>query len=76
MWKFQTGVTLRAKDVYDVVNGTCVKPEPGIPMTHVSTCDCAEEIWKKLLTVFERRSELSVHLLQQNLQFLQGECMS
>ncbi|KAJ8867671.1 hypothetical protein PR048_031474 [Dryococelus australis] len=27
-WKFQTGVTLRAKGVYDVVNGTCVKPEP------------------------------------------------
>ncbi|KAJ8876389.1 hypothetical protein PR048_020834 [Dryococelus australis] len=103
-WKFQTGVTLRAKGVYDVVNGTCVKTEPGSddyertlkewqqndflaqdliitqvdegPLSHVLTCESAEEIWKKLLTVFERRSELLVHVLQQkffNLQFLPGE---
>ncbi|KAJ8897006.1 hypothetical protein PR048_002352 [Dryococelus australis] len=107
MWKFKTEVTLRAKGVYDVINGTCVKPEPGSdnyertlkelqhkdflvhdlivtrleeePMTHVLTCESAKDIWKKLLTVFERRFDLPVHLLQQkffNLQFLPGESMS
>ncbi|KAJ8891511.1 hypothetical protein PR048_004039 [Dryococelus australis] len=106
-WKFQPGVTLRAKGVYGVVNGTYVKPYSGSdncertlkewqqkdflaqdlivtrldggPMARVLICESAEETWKKLLTVSERRSELSVNLLQQkffNLKILPGESMS
>lgn len=46
------------------------------PITHVYSCETAAEIWSKLNTVYERKSEISLHLLQQkffNLAFSKGE---
>src|SRR5436190_2744199 len=48
-------------------------------ISHVLSCDSACEIWTKLLTVYERKSELSLHLLQQkffSLKFNSSETVS
>lgn len=34
-------------------------------MLQVSTCESAKEMWDKLMTVFEQKSEVSLHILQQ-----------
>lgn len=46
------------------------------PLTHVLSCGTAAEIWSKLLAVYEKKSEVSLHLLQQkffNTSFKEGE---
>lgn len=48
-------------------------------ISHILSCESAFDIWKKLLTVFERKSEISIHLLQQkffNLHFNPHETVS
>lgn len=35
------------------------------PLTHILSCNSAEEMWKKLTTIYENKSQVSVHLLQQ-----------
>lgn len=49
------------------------------PLSHVLTCESASEIWTKLHTVYEQKSEVSLHLLQRkffNLTFNEGENMN
>lgn len=41
-------------------------------ISHVMQCSTAQEMWEKLETIFERKSEVSVHLLNEqfhNLKF-------
>lgn len=35
------------------------------PVTHLLTCESANEMWQKLLSVYEQHSEVSLHQLQQ-----------
>lgn len=35
------------------------------PMGHIITCESSEEMWDKLLSVYEQKSEVSLHLIQQ-----------
>lgn len=35
------------------------------PLTHILSCNSAEEMWNKLTTIYENKSQVSVHLLQQ-----------
>lgn len=103
VWKFQTRVLLKSKNVFDVVSGDKKKPEirdgrkdedekelrkwmledakaqecivsrmEEGPLSHLLMCQTAEEIWEKLLVVYEQKSNVSAHLLQQkfyNLKF-------
>ncbi|KAJ8894678.1 hypothetical protein PR048_007343 [Dryococelus australis] len=62
-WKFQTGVTddyertLKEWQQKDFLAQDLIVTQLNEgPMTHVLTRESAEEIWKKLLTVFERKS--------------------
>lgn len=48
------------------------------PMTHIINCESSEEMWEKLLVVYEQKSEISIHLAQQkffNLKY-EGEGIS
>jgi len=35
------------------------------PMIHILNCETANQMWTKLLSVYEKKSEVSLHLLQQ-----------
>jgi hypothetical protein len=100
LWKFQTKVALKAKDVYSLTTGETKVPDEldwtdadavlkferestswvqrdnkaqaiivrrldDNSMNHLITCDTSKQMWDKLLTVYERRSDLSLHLVQQ-----------
>lgn len=90
VWKFQIKVTLIAKELFDVVNGSTPKPEVGNaeeqkafnikdakaqeilvsrmeqgPLSHIISCGSSSEMWTKLHAIYERQSNVSVHLLQQ-----------
>lgn len=41
-----------------------IRMEEG-PMSHVISCTTANEMWEKLLSIYEQKSEVSIHLLQQ-----------
>jgi hypothetical protein len=36
------------------------------PMLHIINCTSAEEMWNKLTSIYEQKSEASIHMLQQN----------
>lgn len=45
------------------------------PLAHILSCSTAAEMWKKLKTIYEHHSEVSVHLLQQrffSMEFKEG----
>ena len=88
MWKFQTKVTLAAKELYDIVNGVKKKPAPteattyaeflikdakvqeilvswmeADPISHIIACVSAKELWDELHKIYERKSNVSTHLL-------------
>lgn len=93
-WKFQVIVTLRTKDLYDVVIGTTRHPsvssdewqkkdaiaqeiivtkmEEG-PLVHLLSCKTSHEMWEKLLSVYEKKSKVSVYLLQQRFFTLENK---
>ncbi|XP_043470934.1 uncharacterized protein LOC122504102 [Leptopilina heterotoma] len=41
------------------------------PLTHILTCTTAAEMWNKLKTIYEHKSQVSVHLLQQKFFMLE-----
>lgn len=43
------------------------------PLTHVLSCTNSAEIWGKLLTIYEQKSEISIHLVQQKFYNLKYE---
>ncbi|XP_047033011.1 uncharacterized protein LOC124639612 [Helicoverpa zea] len=88
IWKFQTSVLLRGQGVYNIVDGTSVKPEDEAQrnrwmaqdakaqtllvtrmseevMLHIISCETSASMWQKLLSVYEQKSETSIHILQQ-----------
>lgn len=88
IWRFQTTVLLRGQGLFDIVNGTTIKPENGADRTrwetqdakaqtllvtrmsedvmiHILSCETSAEIWRKLLSVYEQKSETSIHIVQQ-----------
>lgn len=97
VWKFQVKVTLKGLGLYDVIDGSEVKPEEAGEeygkwlkrdskaqsiivsrlsenvMIHILACDTAEQMWKKLLSVFEQKSTLSIHLIQERFFSLKYE---
>lgn len=45
------------------------------PLTHIISCQTACEMWDKLMSIFEQKSQVSIHLLQQrffSLEFKEG----
>ena len=44
-----------------------------IPLTHIMNCTTSREMWKKLQSVYERESNVSVHLLYQQFYSLKFE---
>ncbi|CAL1681113.1 unnamed protein product [Lasius platythorax] len=102
VWKFQVGVLLRGLGVFEIAEGTRVKPEEEIDlrawlkedskvqslivtrlsesvMLHVLTCTSAAEMWRKLHSVYEQKSDTSIHMVQQQffqLKYTQGIEMS
>lgn len=89
VWKFQTIVMMKGRELYKTLTGEIKKPESGTkeindwerkdakaqelivsrmdqePITHILSCDTANEMWEKLKSVYEKESVVSVHLLQQ-----------
>lgn len=88
IWKFQTSVLLRGQGVYNIVDGTKVKPEDEVQrnrweaqdakaqtllvtrmseevMLHIISCETSASMWQKLLSVYEQKSETSIHIIQQ-----------
>lgn len=97
IWKFQVGVVLKAKGVFEVTDGTIQKPVLGVnddknkyeeelrkwqkrdntaqeilvsrmeenPMSHILNCETSNEMWIKLKSIYEQKSDVSLHLLQQ-----------
>ncbi|KAB0793564.1 hypothetical protein PPYR_13184 [Photinus pyralis] len=35
------------------------------PLTHILSCTTAAEMWEKLMSIYEKKSQVSIHLLQQ-----------
>nr|XP_046472588.1 uncharacterized protein LOC124214366 [Neodiprion pinetum] len=71
-WKFQTSVILRAQGSLNVVNSIEEKPPKIIAtavedsqLLHIMNCDTAKEMWTKLHHVYEQKSDIGIHLLQQ-----------
>lgn len=95
-------MTLKAKNLYDIVTGTKKKTADGKsideawekldakaqeiivtrmeegPLVHLLSCQTSHEMWEKLLYVYEKKSKVSVHLLQQRFFTLEskGESIS
>lgn len=88
IWKFQTSVLLRGQGVYNIVDGTTVKPKDEVQrnrweaqdakaqtllvtrmseevMLHIISCETSASMWQKLLSVYEQKSETSIHIIQQ-----------
>ncbi|KMQ86138.1 copia protein, partial [Lasius niger] len=88
VWKFQVGVLMRGLGVFEIADGTRVKPEAEADlsawlkedskaqslivtrlsesvMLHVLTCTSAAEMWRKLHSVYEQKSDTSIHMVQQ-----------
>lgn len=86
--RFQTTVLLRGQGLYDIVNGTKIKPENDANRTrwetlaakaqtllvtrmseevmiHILSCETSAEMWGKFLRVYEKKSETSIHIVQQ-----------
>lgn len=36
------------------------------PLTHILSCRTSSEVWEKLMSIYEQKSQVNVHLLQQN----------
>lgn len=86
VWNFQVSVLLRDLGVYEIADGTKVKPEAEADlrtwlkedakaqslivtrlsesvMLHVLTCTSAAEMWRKLHSVCEQKSDTSIHMV-------------
>lgn len=43
------------------------------PLTHILSCESSKDMWSKLKSVYDKESEVSIHLLQQKFFLLQFE---
>lgn len=87
-WKFQMIISLRSKNILEVIESPPDKDKKAIDikaqemiatrveekvLAYLITCKNAYEMWQKLCTVFESQSKVSVHLLQQKFYNLKFE---
>lgn len=93
LWKFKVRILMKAREVFDVVDGTSEKPNltqsdyaaaikdwnkkditaqniisatiGQQPTLHIMNSNSSSDMWKKLMSIYEQKSNTSVHFLQQ-----------